>query len=87
MVLLDPRLDDCVDRVGAAKYVSMFDLLKGYWQVPLTDRAKLISAFVTPDCFLQYTVMEFGMRNAPATFQRLINKVLSGLEGCGGYFG
>ncbi len=80
-----PRIDDCVDRVGSAKFVSKFDLLKGYWQVPLTSRAKELSAFVTPDRFLQYTVMPFGVRNAPATFQRLVNHVLSGMSGCEAY--
>ncbi len=55
-----------------AAFVTKIDLLKGYWQVPLTERAKEISAFVTPDHFLNYTVMAFGLRNAPATFQRLI---------------
>ncbi|KAK2895729.1 hypothetical protein Q8A73_015217 [Channa argus] len=77
-----PRMDDCVDRVGSAKYVTKLDLLKGYWQVPLTPRASEISAFVTPDHFLQYTVMPFGLRNAPATFQRLMNTVLSGVNTC-----
>ena len=80
-----PRVDDCVDNVGRAKFVTKLDLLKGYWQVPLTPRAQLISAFVTPNSFLQYTVMPFGVRNAPATFQRLVNIVLSGLSGCEAY--
>ena len=80
-----PRVEDCVDRVGSASYVTKLDLLKGYWQVPLTERAKEISAFVTPDDFLQYKVMAFGMRNAPATFQRLVNTVLSGVPGCEAY--
>lgn len=62
-------MEDCVDRVGSAKFVTKLDLLKGYWQVPLTPRASEISAFVTPDSFLQYTVMPFRLRNAPATFQ------------------
>ena len=35
-----PRLDDCIDRIGHATYVSKYDLLKGYWQVPLTKRAQ-----------------------------------------------
>lgn len=74
-----PRMEDCVDKVGAARYVTKLDLLKGYWQVPLTSRASEISAFVTPDALLQYSVMAFGMRNAPATFQRLMNQVLSGV--------
>ncbi|CAJ1087392.1 uncharacterized protein LOC118469438 [Xyrichtys novacula] len=80
-----PRMEDCVDTLGSAKYVSKLDLLKGYWQVPLTERASEISAFVTPDCFLQYTVMAFGMCNAPATFQRLVNTVLAGLPNCNAY--
>ena len=63
-----PRVDDCVDRVGDTKFVSKLDLLKGYWQVPLTTRAKEISAFATPDGLYQYKVMPFGMKNTPAAF-------------------
>ncbi len=80
-----PRLDDCIDQVGSASFVTKLDLLKGYWQVPLSQRAREISAFVTPDHFGQYKVMAFGMRNAPATFQRLVNKVLEGVTGCEAY--
>ena len=80
-----PRMDDCVDRLGSAVFVSKIDLLKGYWQIPLTDRAKEISAFVTPDSFLQYTVMAFGFRNAPSTFQRMVNNLLVGLSNCEAY--
>ena len=46
---LIPRIDDCINKIGDAKFVSNFDLLKGYWQVPLTDSAKEISTFCTPD--------------------------------------
>ena len=80
-----PRMEDCIDKVGKAKYVTKFDLLKGFWQVPLTDRAKEISAFVTPYGLYQYKVMPFGMKNSPASFQRLINKVIADLEGCEAY--
>ncbi|KAI7808431.1 hypothetical protein IRJ41_004831 [Triplophysa rosa] len=79
------QMEDCVDKVGASKFVTKLDLLKGYWQVTLTARACEISAFVTPDNFLQYNCMAFGMRNAPATFQRLMQKVLSGLGNCEAY--
>ena len=71
--------------MGQSKYVTTFDLLKGYWQVPLTERAREISAFVTPDGLYQYKVMPFGMRNAPATFQRLINTVIADIPGYEGY--
>ncbi|XP_072182212.1 uncharacterized protein [Diadema setosum] len=77
-----PRVDDCIDRIGKASYVSKFDLLKGYWQIPLTQRAKEISAFVTSKGLFQYTVMPFGMKNAPATFQRMMNELICGLDGC-----
>ena len=80
-----PRVFDCIDRIGNARFVSKFDLLKGYWQVPLTKRAREVSAFVTPDGLYQYKVMPFGMKNAPATFQRMINNVIKGLDYCYAY--
>ncbi|XP_073768826.1 uncharacterized protein [Danio rerio] len=80
-----PRMEDCVDALGTAKFVSKLDLLKGFWQIPLSDRASDISAFVTPDDFMQYCVMAFGLRNAPSTFQRLINTVLMGVRNCNTY--
>ena len=60
------QIDDCI---GNSKYVTKFDLLKGFWQVPLTDKAKEVSAFATPNGLYQYKVMPFGMKNSPATFQ------------------
>ena len=80
-----PRIDDCIDKVGNSKYVTKFDLLKGFWQVPLTDRAKEVSAFATPNGLYQYKVMPFGMKNSPATFQRLVNNVICGLDGYDAY--
>ncbi|XP_062389331.1 uncharacterized protein LOC134077643 [Sardina pilchardus] len=75
-------MEDSVDRVGSARFVTKLDLLKGYWQVPVTPRAAEISAFVTPDSFLQYSVMPFGLRNAPGSFQRLMCIVLAGVQNC-----
>jgi len=40
-----PRID-CIDKLGNVKYVTKFDPLKGYWQVPLTEMAKKLSSFV-----------------------------------------
>ena len=82
---LIPRVEDCIDRIGHAKYISKLDLLKGYWQVPLTPRPKEVFAFVTPEGFYQHRVMPFGMKNAPATFQRMINKITANFEGCEAY--
>lgn len=80
-----PRVEDCIDRIGNAKYISKLDLLKGYWQVPLTPRANEISAFVTPEGYYQYMVMPFGMKSSPATFQHMINKITANFEGCEAY--
>ena len=77
-----PRVDDCVDRIGNAQFISKFDLLKGYWQVPLTERAKEISAFITHNGLYQCSVMPFGMKNAASTFQRLMNIVCSKVKNC-----
>ena len=55
-----PRIADCIDKVGNSKYVTKFDLLKGFWQVPLTDRAKEVSAFATPNGLYQYKLCRLG---------------------------
>lgn len=53
----------------------------------MTERACEIASFITPDGAYSYNVMSFGLRNAPATFQRLMNRVVGGLEGCAVYLG
>lgn len=80
-----PRMDDILDDLGNARFLTKLDLLKGYYQVSLTNRAKHISAFVTPDGLYQYRVMPFGMKNAPSTFQRMMNNVISGLTNVRAY--
>lgn len=49
-----PEVDDYVARVRAAKYVSKFNLLKGYWQVPLTEHAKELCTFVMLDSLFTF---------------------------------
>lgn len=68
-----PCIEDCIDNITVPKYIMKLDLLKGYWQVPLTEHTSQISVFVT-DTFLQNTRMAFS--NSPATFQRLMSMVL-----------
>jgi len=75
-----PRIDDLIDKVGGAKFLTKIDLSRGYWQVPMDEASIPISAFVTPHGHFQWRYMPFGLRNAPATFQKLVQQVLSGLE-------
>ena len=74
-----PRVDDSVDRIGAATFITKLDLVKGYWQVPLTERAKDIASFVANGAVYRCQVMPYGLKNAPATFQRLMDRVVDGL--------
>ncbi|XP_072768318.1 uncharacterized protein [Nerophis lumbriciformis] len=71
-----PRVDELIERLGPARFISTLDLTKGYWQVPLTERAKPKTAFSTPEGLFQYTVLPFGIHGAPATFQRMMDRVL-----------
>ena len=75
-----PRIDETLDSLGGAKWFTTLDLLSGYWQVGLTDDAKRKSAFCTHSGNFQWRVMPFGLCNAPATFERLMETVLRGLN-------
>lgn len=71
--------------MGSAWFVSKLDLLKGYWQVPLTLRAREISSFIPAFGLFSYAIMSFGLQNAPALSRCLMKMVVSGLEGCAVY--
>ena len=75
-----PRIDDLIDQLGKAKYISTLDLTRGYWQVPLEKAVRHKTAFSTPFGLYQFNVMPFGLQGAPATFQRLMDRVLQGLQ-------
>ena len=75
-----PRLEDFIERLGKASYITILDLCKGYWQVPLTKEARPYTAFRTPQGLFQFVVMPFGLQGAPASFQRLMYIVLAGTD-------
>ncbi|KAM8898343.1 uncharacterized protein AB9W97_009289 isoform 1-T1 [Spinachia spinachia] len=59
-----PSVDELIDRLGTASFISTLDLTKGYWQVPLTTQAREKTAFVTPEGLYQYTVLPFGVQSS-----------------------
>ncbi|KAL0199477.1 hypothetical protein M9458_008017, partial [Cirrhinus mrigala] len=73
-------VDDLLEKIGRAKYITTLDLCKGYWQVPLQPTSRPYTAFRTPMGLKQFTVLPFGLHGAPATFQRLMDRVLQGCE-------
>lgn len=76
-----PSIDDQLESLSGAKLYTVLDLAHGYLQVPLSESAKEKTAFITPDETGQFERMMFGLSNAPAVFQRLMNRVLGTLKG------
>ena len=74
-----PRVDDSLDQLSNSRYFTTLDLAAGYWQVLVEPKSREKTAFVTHSGLFEFSVMPFGLKNAPATFQRLIETVLSGL--------
>ena len=75
-----PRIDDSLRLLGNQQWFYTMDLASGYWQVAMSPDAQKKAAFVTNEGLFQFRVMPFGLCNAPATFERLMDRVLCGMR-------
>ncbi|GBM20257.1 Retrovirus-related Pol polyprotein from transposon 17.6 [Araneus ventricosus] len=77
-----PNIEQRVETVAKARYITLMDLTKGYWQIPLSKRAQGIAAFATSWGVYRPLRMPFGLKNAPFYFSKMMNEIL---EGCDEY--
>lgn len=75
-----PRIDELLDGLGAARFITMLDLTKGYWQVPVSPDSIPKNSFVTKMGKYQFKTMPFWLVGAPATFQCMMNSELADVQ-------
>jgi hypothetical protein len=76
-----PRIDEIMDRLGGQAWFSSLDMSAGYWVIPIAERDKEKTAFISHMGLKEFNVMPFGLTNAPAAYQRAMDAVLAGLIG------
>lgn len=74
-----PRIDLILEALAGSKWFATLDLQSGYWQVEMDESSREKTAFTCGNGLWEFTVMPFGLCNAPATFQRLMEEVLAGI--------
>ena len=76
-----PNSDEILDHLGKVKFFSALDLSSGFHQIPMEQNSKKYTAFSIPQGHFHYNHMPLSLKNAPATFQRMMDTALRGLIG------
>lgn len=74
-----PLIDECITELGGCQYFTTLDLTSAYYQVALSEDAKPKTAFAVNNCLYEFNRMPYGLKNAPALFQRMMQVVLKNL--------
>ena len=75
-----PNIEEVLASLHGAKFFTTLDLKSGFWQVPVAEEDQPKTAFITHRGVFTWKNMPFGLRNGSAVFQRLMNRVLDGLQ-------
>lgn len=76
-----PNINDLFDKLGKSSYYSVLDLASGYHQLEIEEKDRAKTAFSTQFGHFEFLRMPFGLKTAPATFQRAMDNILRGLQG------
>ncbi|KAE9284120.1 hypothetical protein PF001_g22539 [Phytophthora fragariae] len=73
-----PLINDLLEDLDKVLWYCSLDMASGFWVVTMTDRARAISAFITPFGLFEWNRMPFGLKNAPQIYQRMLDNALYG---------
>lgn len=74
-----PQIAELLDKLGRCQYFSIIDLKSGFHQIEMDPDSRAKTAFSTPNYHLEFNRLPFGLKNSPATFQRLMDNILRGV--------
>ncbi|EZG42850.1 Gag-pol polyprotein, partial [Gregarina niphandrodes] len=76
-----PRIWDHLRRAAGQRYYCTLDMNSGFWNVPIEEGSKALTAFITPIGLFEFNVIPFGIKNSPAEFQRAMDSCFAPLLG------
>ena len=77
--------DDIFPKLSGSQIYSTFDFSKGYWAIPMEEKSKDVTTFVTSRGLMRFCVMPFGMVNSGSTYNRMVRKLLDGAQSLENY--